>query len=222
MNNNKFDKLYSLNVNDKVEIKDNGKIKLKYLSWSWAYAEFKKVYPDFTYEIKTFGENKLPYQATDLGIMVWTSITADSETREMWLPVMDGANRPLKLEPYTLKTKYGDVYVNSATMFDINKTIMRCLVKNMALFGLGLYIYSGEDLPENNNEEIVEENKELIQDFDVLVDKINNCKSIKQLVWLKNNHRVILTDDERKELTEIANKKNNELKTKLNNNFDIK
>ncbi len=69
---------------------------------------------------------------------------------------MDGANRALKLEPYTYSVfnkstrQYEQRTVESATMFDINKTIMRCLVKNMAMFGLGLYIYAGEDLPEDN------------------------------------------------------------------------
>ena len=43
--------------------------------------------------------------------------------------------------------------VEAATMFDINKSIMRCLVKNLAMFGLGLYIYAGEDLPEEDKEE---------------------------------------------------------------------
>ena len=49
---------------------------------------------------------------------------------------------------YEYDTKYGKKTVKSFTMFDVNKTIMRCLVKNLAMFGLGLYIYSGEDLPE--------------------------------------------------------------------------
>jgi NH3-dependent NAD+ synthetase len=54
----------------------------------------------------------------------------------------------MKNEAYTYKTKYGDKTCEAATMFDINKTIMRCLTKNLAMFGLGLYIYAGEDLPE--------------------------------------------------------------------------
>jgi hypothetical protein len=67
----------------------------------------------------------------------------------MWLPVMDGANKAMKAEAYTYTTKYGEKDVEPASMFDINKTIMRCLVKNLAMFGLGLYIYAGEDLPED-------------------------------------------------------------------------
>lgn len=140
-----FEKLYAINVNDKVEQK-NG---LNYLSWSYAVAEIKKMHPDMTYEVKKF-ENGLPYVYDEnTGYMVFTSMTIDGLTQEMWLPVMDSNNRAMKDKPYTVKTKYKDITVQPATMFDINKTIMRCLVKNMAMFGLGLYIYNGDDLPED-------------------------------------------------------------------------
>lgn len=144
----KFEELLKLNVNDKVE-KKNG---LSYLSWSYAVAEFTKAYPDFKYEIKTF--NNLPYMYDEnTGYMVFTSITADGQTKEMFLPVMDNNNKAMKNKPYTYKTSYGEKIVASATMFDVNKAIMRCLVKNMAMFGLGLYIYNGDDLPEQTKEE---------------------------------------------------------------------
>ena len=81
--------------------------------------------------------------------MVFTKVTIEDITHEMWLPVMDGANKAMKSKPYTYKTKYGEKSVEAATMFDINKTIMRCLTKNLAMFGLGIYIYAGEDLPED-------------------------------------------------------------------------
>ena len=139
-----FEKLYGINVNGHTEEK-NG---LTYLSWSWAWAEIKRVYPDATYTIKKF-ENSLPYVYDEkVGYMVFTEVTIEGLTHEMWLPVMDGANKAMKSEPYTYKTKYGEKTVEAATMFDINKTIMRCLVKNLAMFGLGMYIYAGEDLPE--------------------------------------------------------------------------
>lgn len=144
----KFEELLKLNVNDKIE-KKNG---LSYLSWSYAVAEFTKAYPDFKYEIKTF--NNLPYMYDEnTGYMVFTSITADGQTKEMFLPVMDNNNKAMKNKPYDYKTSYGEKTVASATMFDINKALMRCLVKNMAMFGLGLYIYTGDDLPEQTKEE---------------------------------------------------------------------
>lgn len=143
-----FEKLYAINVNDKAEDK-NG---LTYLSWAWAWAEFKKAHPNAEYEVKKF-ENGLPYAYDpNTGYMVYTSVTVDGLTHEMWLPVMDGNNKAMKSAPYTVKTKYKEFTVQAATMFDINKTIMRCLTKNLAMFGLGLYIYAGEDLPEDADE----------------------------------------------------------------------
>jgi hypothetical protein len=85
------------------------------------------------------------------GYMVFTKVTIEGQTHMMWLPVMDGANKAMKVTDYTYATRYGDKTVEAATMFDINKTIMRCLVKNLAMFGLGIYIYAGEDLPEGES-----------------------------------------------------------------------
>lgn len=123
----KFEEVYAINVNDKVEKKGN----LSYLSWCYAWAEFKKIYPDANYKINQF-DGTFCTGNDKLGYMVHTTVTADNQTYEMWLPVMDMRNKTL-LNP---------------TMFDINKTIMRCLTKNIGMFGLGLYIYAGEDLPD--------------------------------------------------------------------------
>ena len=150
---NAFEILNALNVNDHTETKDTGKVKLTYLSWAWAWAEVKKIYPDAKYEIIKF--NGLPYVFDEkTGYMVYTTVTIDGITHEMWLPVMDGNNRAMLDQPYEVKTKYGSFTVQKATMFDVNKAIMRCLTKNLAMFGLGLYIYAGEDLPEASDEEI--------------------------------------------------------------------
>lgn len=137
-----FEKLSAINVNDHVEKKDG----LTYLSWAWAWSAVKKACPDATYEL-------LPTDYDDdLGFMCHTKVTITGETLEMWLPVMDGKNKSMKRKSYTYATKYGEKTVEAATTFDINKTLMRCLVKNLAMFGLGLYIYAGEDLPETTVE----------------------------------------------------------------------
>lgn len=154
---NDFEKLFSLNVNEHTEVKDTGSAKLAYLSWAWAWSEFKKVYPDAQY---TIGKNEqgLPYFNDEaVGAMVYTTVTAGGITYEMWLPVMDGNNRAMKTTPYQVKTKYKTIAVSAFTMFDVNKAVMRCLVKNLAMFGLGLYIYAGEDLPEAEQAEVIEE-----------------------------------------------------------------
>lgn len=121
--------LREINVVEHVEQK-NG---LNYLSWAWAWDTLMTKYPDAVYEIKTWDEK--PYlEDSNLGYLVMTRVRIGDIEREMWLPVMDYKNKAIP--------------VGTATMFDINKTIMRCLVKNLAMFGLGISLYAGEDLPE--------------------------------------------------------------------------
>ncbi len=144
-----FKELSAVNVTDKIEKKPTaGGKDLSYLSWTWAIDEISKRYPDFSYEVEFF--DGLPYLFDEkTGYMVWTKVTIEGVTKRMWLPVMDSNNRALLSKPYEVSNKYGKVTtIQAATMFDINKTIMRCLVKNLAMFGLGLYIYAGEDLPD--------------------------------------------------------------------------
>lgn len=160
-----FETLSKINVNDYVEKKEgsNGKV-LSYLSWAWAWDQLKRKYSDATYTIWKDPVTNAPYYYDDkLGYMVYTSITVKDQTYDMWLPVMDNKNRAMKSEPYTYSTKYGNFTVAAATMFDINTTIMRCLVKNIAMFGLGLYIYAGEDVPqidENDDTSVVEKSED--------------------------------------------------------------
>lgn len=149
----KFAELYSLDVNKYVEKKQG----LSYLTWSYAWAEFKKVYPDAVYEVKKDEYGRCYFGDENIGYMVYTTVTAGGLTYEMWLPVMDNANKSMKLNAYTYKTKGGEKTVEAISMFDINKAVMRCLVKNLAMFGLGLYIYAGEDLPEDIREYICSE-----------------------------------------------------------------
>ena len=148
-----FEDLNGLNVNEHSEKKKVGNQELTYLSWPWAWAEVKKRYPEAHYEIWRNAEG-LPYSVDPMtGYMVYTSVTIDGITHEMWLPVMNGANKAMKPAAYKYKAGSYEKEVEAATMTDINKTIMRCLVKNLAMFGLGLYIYAGEDLPEAEQEE---------------------------------------------------------------------
>lgn len=154
-----FEDLNGLNVNGHIEEKVVSGTKLSYLSWPWAWAEVKKRYPGAHYDIWK-NEQNLPYAYDpQTGYMVYTSVTIEGVTHEMWLPVMDGANKAMKAAPYKYATRYGEKNVDAASMMDINKTIMRCLVKNLAMFGLGLYIYAGEDLPEAEQEEQKPQNK---------------------------------------------------------------
>ncbi len=160
---NPFVKLFAIDFKDHLEVKKSGNTELKYVSWAYAWAEVKKLYPSASYEVKKF--NGLPYVYDPItGFMVYTSVTIEGVSHEMWLPVLDGANKAMKAVPYTYSTPKWDYNpqtrrrekvgmeertVEAASMFDVNKAIMRCLVKNLAMFGLGLYVYAGEDLPED-------------------------------------------------------------------------
>lgn len=190
----KFEELSKISVNGHTENK-NG---LTYLSWTWAWSEIKKHCPDASYEILRF-ENNLPYVYDEnTGYMVFTKVTIDNQTYEMWLPVMDGNNKAMLNHPYTYKVKeykdgkqtgnYIEKHVEPASMFDINKTIMRCLVKNIAMFGLGIYIYAGEDMPEGY-EISKEEAERVIVSYGKyagksLKDIIETEKDEKYLMWM--------------------------------------
>lgn len=197
---NNFLKLYDVDATDRMYQKQG----LTYLPWATAYSEVLKVFPDTTYEICKFGENQLPYVASDTGIMVFTKVTIDGITREMCLPVMNNSNKAMKLEAYESKGKT----IDAATMFDINKSIMRCLTKNLAMFGLGLHIYSKEEMPESTMEveKLHKELMDLITKRSALSDSAaqkvaGHCKEL----FSEENGDPRLSDDIPK-LTELKKK----------------
>ena len=126
---NYFKKLNDINVNGHTE-KKNG---LTYLSWAWAWAEVKKLYPDATYTIYKNADGWL-YHTDGKTCWVETGVTINGIEHIEYLPVMDHRNRSIPYE--------------NVTSFDANKAIQRSLTKACARHGLGLYIYAGEDLPE--------------------------------------------------------------------------
>lgn len=178
---NLFEQLYDVDVRDRMYQKQG----LSYIPWATAWSEVAKIFPNATYEIIKFGENQLPYTESDLGIMVFTQVTIEGVTREMCLPVMDGSNKAMKSVEYTYKTKSGEKTVSAATMFDINKTIMRCLAKNLAMFGLGLHLWTKEEAPESviECEKLQKDCMELISKKAALSEEAKNkvgeiCKEI--------------------------------------------
>lgn len=129
---NYFELLNSINVSDKTE-KKNG---LTYLSWAWAWGEVKKIFPNANYKI---------YE-TEAGVNYWndgrtawvkTGVIINEIEHIEYLPIMDFRNKSILLE--------------NITSFDVNKAIQRSLTKALARHGLGLYIYAGEDLPEQED-----------------------------------------------------------------------
>ena len=184
-----FNQLNAINVQGKTEQK-NG---LTYLSWAWAWSEFMKVCPQAKYEIKMFDGKPYIYDEK-LGYMVFTSITVGDDTKDMWLPVMDSSNKAMLDHPYKYMVGKYEKVCQAATMFDINKTIMRCLTKNISMFGLGLYIYAGEDLPEEEKTAI-EEKKQAEK-----TDRWEGVKEDLNLKDLADEFRRLYTQEEQERI----------------------
>lgn len=132
---NIFNKLNSINVEEHIEEK-NG---LRYLSWAWAWAEIKKAFPSAKY---TIYENVDGWNYFTDGRTCWVKTGVEIEGLEYieYLPVMDYKNKSIPLE--------------QVTSMDVNKTIQRSLTKACARHGLGLYVYAGEDLPEEEQKQV--------------------------------------------------------------------
>jgi hypothetical protein len=133
--------LLKLNVNEHTEKKAN----LTYLSWAWAWAEALKADPQVSFSVQMFGDKC--YMEINGTAMVWVTVTMFGKPMVCQLPVMDNTNKPITIEGTTTVNKYGKEIINKLDSFNVNTAIMRCMTKALSLHGLGLYIYSGDDLP---------------------------------------------------------------------------
>lgn len=115
-------RLSSIDVSGKTEKKGN----LTYLSWAWAWGVLMDNFPQSSYRF----EDDTHFD--DGTVMVHVVVTVEGISHSMWLPVLNYKNAPIQ----------------NPSAWDINTTRMRCLTKCLAMFGLGHYIYAGEDLPE--------------------------------------------------------------------------
>jgi hypothetical protein len=129
--------LLVLNVNEHTE-KKNG---LTYLSWAWAWAEALKADPAATFKVEMFGDKC--YMEINGTAMVWVTVTLFGKPMTCQLPVMDYKNKAIP----------------NPDAFAVNTAIMRCMTKALSLHGLGLYIYAGEDIPEEDAKPVKEEVK---------------------------------------------------------------
>ena len=125
--------LLKKSVNDHVE-KKNG---LSYLSWAWAWAEALKADPKASYKIEMFGDKC--FMDINGTAMVFVTVTIFDKPMTCQLPVMDYRNKA----------------ISNPDAFAVNTAIMRCMTKALALHGLGLYLYSGEDVPEEGRSVVI-------------------------------------------------------------------
>jgi len=134
--------LLKTNVNEHTE-KKNG---LTYLSWAWAWAEALKADPAATFKVEMFGDKC--YMEINGTAMVWVTVTLFGKPMTCQLPVMDYKNKA----------------VPNPDAFAVNTAIMRCMTKALSLHGLGLYIYAGEDIPEEDAKPVKEEAKPQVKE----------------------------------------------------------
>ena len=127
--------LSQVDVSGRIEKKQN----LSFLSWSWAWGTLMEHYPQAEYSFQEPAEAQ-----RDGSVMVYCTVTIDGLSRQMWLPVMDFKNQA----------------ISNPDAVQVNKAKMRCLVKCLAMFGLGHYIYAGEDLPNAEADKAAESAKQ--------------------------------------------------------------
>ena len=125
---NYFSELAAINVSEHIERKGQ----FNYLSWPYAVQQLRSFDDSATWVIQRF--NGLPYLSTECGTFVEVAVTVKGITLSQIHPVLDSRNKPLPVP----------------SAFDINTSIQRCLVKAIALHGLGLSVYAGEDLSDNS------------------------------------------------------------------------
>jgi len=189
-----FQKLYSITLEVKI---NQGR---KYVAWNTAWSELCKKYPSSTYEIHC-DKDGLPFFDSPIGLFVKVSVTVEGITHTMTRPVYNKAMKAMKAFTYEYTTKQGTRQVEGATAGDVNDSIMRCLVKAIAMHGLGLYVYEDKpfaDLETINSEEISTISKLIVQNNLSLGDlnKVFGINKLSELAsynfdsaieWIKDN-----------------------------------
>ena len=201
MSENYFEDLYSLDVRDKT-VQKNG---LNYLKWAVAHAEAKKYDPETTYEIKrevlTYAPDGTTPQKTrpwfDDGKTGWVEVTVTMRgiSHTEILPVLDFKNKPIPAE--------------NITSYEANKSIQRAITKAYARHGIGLYLYEGEDMPE----EVKVGNKLQTECMELIKKKCALSEATK--VKVGNICKELLPDEEGNPALCDDNDKLKELKKKL-------
>tara|TARA_R110000850_G_scaffold156972_1_gene281176 strand:- start:878 stop:1462 length:585 start_codon:yes stop_codon:yes gene_type:complete len=156
----KFTELYKIDVNKDVE-KKNG---FNYLSWTYAWKTLQSHAPEATYEVTRF--NGLPVCFfPDGSAQVEVTVTVDGVARTMWLAVTDFKNQAVK----------------NPSSVDIANSTMRCFVKAIAMHGLGLYIYAGEDIPQMPAEPKQPSYDDVLQRVDKAINACDNIEAVETL-----------------------------------------
>ena len=158
-----FSVLSKIDVSEHTEKKGN----YTYLSWAWAVKVLLEEFPKATWEVHTYFDNgvETPYMRTEAGAFVQVTVIVDQIRRTQVHPVLDHMNKS----------------VDAPNAFQINNSIQRCLAKAIALHGLGLYIYAGEDLPQAPDPLNKEQYKAMLELLNIIADKDLEAKVVEQI-----------------------------------------
>ncbi len=158
-----FSVLSKIDVSEHTEKKGN----YTYLSWAWAVKVLLEEFPKAVWQIHTFVDNgtESPYMRTNAGCFVQVSVEIDKVIRTQIHPVLDHMNKT----------------VDEPNAFQVNTSIQRCLAKAIALHGLGLYIYAGEDLPQAPDPLNKEQYKAMLELLNIIADKDLEAKVVEQI-----------------------------------------
>jgi hypothetical protein len=157
----KFLELRKINVNEHTDRKG----KFTYLSWAWAVDQLLQLDPSATWDYK----DPVYFAET---LMVFCSVTAFGKTMTAQLPVLNHQNKA----------------ISNPNAMDVNTAMQRCLAKAIALHGIGLYIYAGEDVPDENPVDLTDQ-------ADTWIKAINTAKDIDELKVIYGNAYLQLSKD---------------------------
>ena len=164
--------------------------KFVYLSWAHAVEQLCLLFPSATWNVHLFGlENKKPFMKTDEGYFVKTSVVVEGLEKSHVHPILDNYNKP----------------IDNPNSFEINRSIMRCLAKVIAMHGLGLSLFYGEDLPTNTREEIAEKLKLTDAEKELLLEKSEEAEC-RNVVEERLNSNAINRDNYNECLVELEDR----------------
>lgn len=188
-----FDELYGININPHIEQDYKG---LSYLSWATAYKLAMDKDPAMKYEIVQDNDGMPFFSRGDVHI-VKTKVTMFGETKEMFLPIMDNKHNA----------------VAKPNSRQVNDNIMRCLAKNIAMFGIGLPLYVGEDLAQFKDDKKKTDDSERKKNAIEEITKLANTEDLYNEVlevaakFGKNSLLDCTLEELKKIYTELKNKR---------------
>ncbi len=187
-----FETLNAIDCSKQVKEKNN----LKYLPWSWAWSMVKQNYPTATFKVYENADG-LFYHTDGKTAWVKTSVTIEGEELTEFLAIMDYRNKSIPVE--------------NLTSMDVNKAIQRCLTKACARHGLGLYIYAGEDLPEEAKEQA---QQQYVEKMTAAIFEMESAETIKDVseVWKKWVKEYPIICEQGTDFFKVAKRKKGELK----------